>query len=491
VRCSASRSEAPAQATDPRALGRAEQLAHYGTIGRVLRQRSPILGMAVAVGAVALITGVNYGLRELVPVVSTGVVYLLAVLFVSTAWGLWLGLLTAVLGAAAFNFFHIPPTGKFTIADGENWVALAVFLVAAGVVSGLANAARSRAEEADRRRGEADLAAEMARILLGGAVLEQSLRTVGQRIAAAFGLSSVGVELSWVDSDERRRALPLLVDGSRIGTVLVPREADEAVIEALQDRVIPALETLVGAARKRDELEAQVIETKALRRSNVVKTAVLRSVSHDLRSPLTAITTAAGGLGSDTLSQEGRKELISVIALESARLSRLVDNLLDLSRLQSGGVEPRADWCSLDEVVRAALETVEPPPGGFDIQIHPDLPLLRADAGQLERALANVLDNAARYAGSEPVSIRARATPQGVLLRVGDRGPGIARENLERIFEPFHGSGEHSGSGLGLAIARGFLEANGARIRAESLPGQGTTIVITLPAPAEQPAEVR
>jgi two-component system sensor histidine kinase KdpD len=457
---------------------------------RVLRHRSWTVGLAVAVGAVAVITGVNYGLRELVPVVSTGVVYLLAVLLVSTGWGLWLGLLTAVLSAAAFNFFHIPPTARFTIADGENWVALAVFLVAAAVVSWLSNAANSRAEEAERRRGEADLAAEMARILLSGAELGQSLRTVGQRIAAAFGLSSVGVELAWADSDERRRALPLLVEGSRIGTVLVPRDASEEVMEALQDRVLPALETLVGAARRRDELEAQVIETKALRHSNVVKTAVLRSVSHDLRSPLTAITTAAAGLGSETLSPDARKELASVIALESARLSRLVDNLLDLSRLQAGGVEPRADWCSLDELIRAALDTVSPPPAGFDVQLEPGLPLLRVDAGQLERALANVLDNASRYAGRDPVSIRARGTEKQLLLRIGDHGPGIAREKLERIFEPFHGSREHPGSGLGLSIARGFLEANGARIRAESLPGRGTTMVITLPVPADQPAEV-
>jgi two-component system, OmpR family, sensor histidine kinase KdpD len=456
----------------------------------VLQRRSLTLGLAVSVGAVAVVTGAIYGLREVVPVVSTGVVYLLAVLLVSTVWGLWLGLFTAVLSAAAFNFFHIPPTKEFTIADGEHWVALGVFLVAAAVVSALSDAARSRAEEAERGHREADLAAEMARILLGGTSLDSSLRTVGQRIAAAFDLSSVGVELAWVDSDERRRALPLLVDGSRIGTVLVPRGTSEEVMEALQDRVLPSLETLVGAARKRDELEAQVIETKALRRSNVVKTAVLRSVSHDLRSPLTAITAAAGGLESDTLSPEARAELASVIATESSRLARLVDNLLDLSRLQAGGVEPRVDWTSLDEVVRVALDSVQAPPGGFDVQVDPDLPLLRVDAGQVERALANVLDNASRYAGDQPVTIRARGTEKQLLLRIGDRGPGIAREKLERVFEPFHGSGEHAGSGLGLAIARGFLEANGARIRAESLPGQGTTIVITLPVPADQPAEV-
>ncbi len=435
-------------------------------------------------GSVALVTAIIFGLRELVPVVSTGVVYMLAVLFVSSFWGLWLGLLTALLSAAAFNFFHIPPTGRFTIADGENWVALGVFFVAAAVISGLAGAARARADEAERRRAEADLTAEMARILLGGAEVDESLRTAGRRIATAFGLSSVGIELAWADSDERRRALPLIVDGSRVGTVLVPRDTEPAVLDALQDRVVPGLETLVVAARKRDELETQVIETKALRRSNVVKTAVLRSVSHDLRSPLTAITTAAGGLNSETLSAESREELTSVIALESERLARLVDNLLDLSRLQAGGVEARPDWVSIEEVLRAAVETVQRPPGGFDVQIDPELPLIQADAGQLERALANVLDNAGRYAAGAPVTVRARNSGRQLLLRIGDRGPGIAREELERIFEPFHSAGEHSGTGLGLAIARGFVEANGGRMRAESLPGQGTTIVLTLPVPA-------
>ena len=456
----------------------------------VRHQRSAATGALAAVASVALVTAVIFGLRELVPVVSTGVVYMLAVLFVSSFFGLWFGLLSALLSALAFNFFHIPPTGRFTIADGENWVALGVFLVAAAVISGLAGAARARADEAETRRAEADLTAEMARILLGGAELEESLRTAGQRIASAFGLASVGVELAWADSDERRRALPLIVDGSRVGTVLVPRDAEPAVLEALQDRVVPALETLVVAARKRDELEAQVIETKALRRSNVVKTAVLRSVSHDLRSPLTAITTAAGGLTSDTLSPESREELTSVIALESVRLSRLVDNLLDLSRLQAGGVESHADWISLEEILRAAIETVSPPPGGFDVQVDDGLPLVRADAGQLERALANVLENAGRYAAGAPVTVRARNSGGQLMLRIGDRGPGIAREELERVFEPFHSAGEQSGTGLGLAIARGFVEANGGRIRAESLPGQGTTIVIQLPAPAEQPAGV-
>jgi two-component system, OmpR family, sensor histidine kinase KdpD len=452
-------------------------------------QRHVATGAAAAVAAVTVITLVNYGLRELVPVVSTGVVYLLAVLLVSSRWGLWLGLFTSVLSAAAFNFFHIPPTGRFTVADGENWVALAVFLIVAAVTSTLAEAARTRATEAERGRGEANLTAEMARTLLGGSELERSLHTVGRRIAQTFDLSSVSIETAWSDSDRRHRALPLVVEGARVGTIRVPADADPAALEAIEDRVVPALETLLAAARRRDELESQVIETKALRRANVVKTTLLRSVSHDLRSPLTAISTAADGLQSDLLSDDERRELASVIALESARLERLVRNLLDLSRLQSGGADPRSDWCSLEELVAAAIASLPEPPGGFDVDVEPDLPLIRADAAQVERALANVIENSVRFAGAEPVTIRARASGRNLVLRISDRGPGLPAGSLERVFEPFYrGDDTRGGSGLGLAIARGFIEANGGRIRAESLPGQGTSFLIQLSAPVEAPA---
>ena len=456
----------------------------------VMRKQPPLLGLLASVASVALITALVYALKEAVPVVSTGVVYMLAVLLVSSRWGLWFGVLTAVLSALAFNFFHIPPTGEFRIADGENWVALAVFVVVALVVSTLSGTATARAEEAERGRREADLTAEMARLLLGGGSIEESLRTVAQRIADAYGLPSVSMELAWVDSDPRRRAVPLIVDGNRIGTVLVPSAIDPIVFDALQDRVVPALETLVGAARRRDELESQVIETKALRRSNVVKTTLLRTVSHDLRSPLTAITAAAGGLASPNLDDEERRELTSVISDESARLSRLVDKLLDLSRLQAGSAEPRTDWCSVDEVVQGAIGSVAPPPGGFDVELDPDLPLIEADAAQLERAFANVLENSSHFAGSQPVVVRGHLAGRVVILRVTDRGPGVPAGELERIFEPFYRSRDRTdaGSGLGLAIARGFLEANGGRIRAESLPGQGTSFVIQLPVPAKAPS---
>jgi two-component system sensor histidine kinase KdpD len=453
---------------------------------RASDERKIAPGVLVAVLSVTAITLAIYGLREFMPVVSTGVVYMLAVLLVSSGWGLWLGLFTAVLSAAAFNFFHLPPAAHFTVDKGENWVALIVFLVVAAVTSTLASAARERAADAERGHAEADLTAEMARLLLGGESLKESLRTVGERIAQAFGVRSVAVEPKWVGAREGMRTLPLVVAGSRVGTVLIPADTEPSVRETIEDRVVPALETLLAAARRRDELEAQVIETEALRRANVVKTTLLRSVSHDLRSPLTAIATAAGGLESETITDEQRRELASVITEEAARLERLIRNLLDLSRLQSGGAEPRADWCSVEELLGVAIASLAVPPDAFDLDLDPDLPLLRVDAAQLERAVANVLENSAHFRGENPVTIRGRRSGANLVLRISDCGPGVRRQELERIFEPFYRAHDgDSGSGLGLAIARGFVEANGGRIRAESPPGQGTTFVIQFRVPVE------
>lgn len=181
------------------------------------------VGAVVALASIAAVTGLIYALREVMPVEAAGVLYLLPVLLVSNYWGLTLGVATSILSAAAFNFFHIPPVGRFTIADEQNWVALAVFLAVAVVTSTLADAARTRAEDAERRRREADLTAEMARVLLGGENLEDSLRVVGQRIAQAFDLPWVEVETRWADSDERRRALAVVVAGERAGTVAIHR----------------------------------------------------------------------------------------------------------------------------------------------------------------------------------------------------------------------------------------------------------------------------
>ena len=442
--------------------------------------RSPLLGVLVAAGSLALTTALLYPLSEVAEPVSLGVLYLLAVLLVSTYWGLWLGLATSVAAALAFNFFHIPPTGRFTVAEPENWVALVVFLVASVVASTLSELARVRADEAEARRREADLAAELARLLLGAPEPRAALAPAAKRIADALRIDSAAVVLEHVEGDERRAAIPL----GRIGTLLVPA----AAAEVARERVAPALEALLGAALERERLTSEVVETSALRRSDEIKTAVLRSVSHDLRSPLTAITAAGEALASPDLPPDDRVALTDAIAQESRRLSRLVDQLIDLARLEAGAAEPREDWCSLDEVIRAAVEDTGAP-DRVKLSIAPDLPLVRADAGQLRRAFANLIENGLRYGDHEPVSVRARVSGSRILMRVVDQGPGIPLAEQERIFAPFYrGPGAPGqGSGLGLAIVRGLVEANGGHVHVESLPGQGTSFVVDLPLPAAVP----
>jgi two-component system sensor histidine kinase KdpD len=226
----------------------------------------------------------------------------------------------------------------------------------------------------------------------------------------------------------------------------------------------------------------------------VLKTALLRAVSHDLRTPLTAILAAAEPLASEHVDDGDRRELATGIESEAKRLSRLIDDLLDLSRLEAHAAEPRPEWCSLDEVLRAAADHVATP-AEFKFSIDRELPLVRADAAQLERAFANLLENSGRHSGGHPVSVRARAVGERVMVRVVDRGPGIPTTQLERVFAPFYRSGNertgHRGSGLGLAIARGFLEVNGGRVWAESLPHQGTSFVVEMPLEAvPEPAGV-
>jgi two-component system sensor histidine kinase KdpD len=485
------------------------------------------VGLLVAAVSVALCTLIVYPLKHVAPVVSLSVVYLPAVLVVSIIWGGWLGVATAVVSAAALNFFHLEPVGHFALRQSSNWVALIAFLVVAGLASSVAEVTRARARDAEARRREADLAAEMARLLLRGDDLSAALPTAAARLAQALDLSSAAIEMDAVEGDERRIAFPLRDGTSRLGTLLVGADTSEASLRRLQERVVPALEALLSAALERERLLGDVVETAALRRADTVKTALLRAVSHDLRTPLTAISAAGEAVASPTLSPQERAEMSAVIEEEARRLSRLVDNLLDLSRLEAGAAEPRRTWTSIDELIRSAVAEVGAEGGAFSLSMERDLALVRLDPAQMERAFVNVLENARRHSGGHPVSVRARAVrslapsrarpaPEGaeqsdgdaptgdrLIIRIVDRGPGIPPAQLERVFEPFYragtAAGGHRGSGLGLAIARGFTEANAGALHVESLPGQGATFVFELPleetpstpdVPAPEPASM-
>jgi len=465
----------------------------------LLRSTRPSLavGVAVAVAGIALETLAIYPLAHIANVASLGVVYVLAVVVVATYWGISLGLATAIASALAFNFFHLPPVGRLTLADDRNWVALGAFVVVAAATGLVADLARARAAEADQRRREADLATELARVLLGGTDLDDARAVAAQRLASSIGAPSAAIELSEVAGDERRAAFPLQrVDAAgraeTIGTLLLPASDVVAERDRVVERIVPALQSVLAAALGRAELESEVVETAALRRSDEMKTALLRSVSHDLRTPLTAILTAAASL--DAADPESAAEAREVVVEAATRLAALVEKLLDLSRLQSGTLQPQQVPYSLEEVLAEAIEHAA---GSADVRlsIDPDMPLLLGDPDQLERACANLIENAVRYGHDRPVLVRARAVGARVRLRITDQGPGIRPGDLERVFLPFYRSpgqpATHQGSGLGLAIAKGFVEAGGGRITVDSLPGQGTSFTVELPlalAPAPEPA---
>ena len=449
--------------------------------------------MAASVAAVAIVTGAISLLDPHVPVLSLGVLYVFAVLPIAVAWGWRYAVPVAVASMLAFNFFFLPPTHTLTLADGRNWLALAVYLTTAVVVGSLASRARRRAEEAEQREREAALLADIAAELLRGTRLDEELGRIEERTADVIGVSSVRIVLGKETGARPHEAPhPLSVDGRPVATVYTPEREEGAL--RVQQQLLPALASLLAVARERERLEREALGAEALRRSDAIKTALIQAVSHDLRTPLATIEQALDGLegGVLDLTEADREQLLRTLRLEHTRLKRLVENLLDLSRLQAGAAESIPELWTADQLVAQALEEL-PESTRVEVSARPDLPLVSVDAVQIQRALVNVLENALRESPpGEAVHVRVSATRQELLIRVTDRGPGIPEEERERIFEPFHrvpGGVDRRGPGLGLAIARGFVQANGGRLWVESRPGQGASFVVALPA-VELPVEV-
>jgi two-component system sensor histidine kinase KdpD len=436
--------------------------------------------VAGSVAAVALVTGAIELAKPYVPVLSLGVLYILAVLPVAIAFGLVYAVSVAVGSMLAFNFFFLPPLYTLTISDSRNWFALAVFLVTAVVVSDLAARLRRRADESE-------LLAQVATALLERGDVTAELDPIADEAARVLRVRRARIELGTpgrVEADEV--AEPLVAGGRRVGTIVVPEGRRPA-----SRRLLRALASLLAVAIDRERLALDAYEAETLRRSDAVKTAVIQAVSHDLRTPLATMETALGSLrsGSLALTEQDRGDLLEAIAVELERLKRLVENLLDLSRLQAGAAEPVPELWTPEQLLADALDEVESAER-VEVAVGADLPLVRVDGGQIQRVLVNVLENALKFSDPPaPVQVRANPAPGEVVIRVTNRGPGIPQTELRRIFEPFQRAavGRTGGAGLGLAIAKGFAEANGGRVWAESRPGQGATFALALPA-VESPA---
>ncbi|HWX09492.1 MAG TPA: ATP-binding protein, partial [Gaiellaceae bacterium] len=390
----------------------------------------------------------------------------------------------------AFDWFHLPPVHSFRLTDSSNWFALAVYLATAVVVSELATRVRRRAAAAEQRERESALLAELATELLRGRGVDEEIGEIANRAAKVLGVDRAEIELGSSHRAPKGTPLPLEVDDRVIGTIYTPADSDPNV--DAQRRFLPALAALLAVAVDHDRLEREALEAETLRRSDLVKTALLRAVSHDLRSPLTGIRTAIGALRNSTLqlTDVDRSELLETIEVDSDRLSKLVGDLLDLSRLEAGGAAPEPELWSLDDLVQEAVEAL----GARDrVELVGEPSLVEVDAMQIQRVLANLIENALKFtrAGAH-VLVRMTSTRQEAIVRVVDQGPGLADDELERVFEPFYrrAGDARSGAGLGLAIARGFAAANGGRVWAESRPGQGASFALALPI-VEVPAELQ
>ena len=443
-------------------------------------------GLPSSIVTIAVITGAIAVLDNSVPVLGLAVLYLLAVLPISVIWGTRFGVAAAIASMLAFNFFFLEPVYTFRLSDSGNWVALVVFIFTAVVVSELA--ARSR-----RRATEAALLAGMATSLLQGGERDAELDRVAAEVARVLRVDRVTIDAGLEPSapPPELEPYPLIVGDRPVGAMYLEGPDPEGA--AVRRRLLPAVASLVAVAIDRDRLTREALEAEALRRSDAIKTALLRTVSHDLRSPLMAILTSSSALAQHDfeLDREDRLELLATITSEAGRLDRLVANLLDLSRLQAGAADPHTELWPLDDLVGQALEELGDAAGRVQVSL-PEQPVaVRVDPSQIERVLANLIENALKYSPETvPVRVAVTAGDSEVTVRVIDRGAGIAAGELEQIFAPFQRGSATSaarGAGLGLAIARGFAEANGGRVWAESIAGQGATFVLALP--AETPVE--
>jgi two-component system sensor histidine kinase KdpD len=465
-----------------------------------LSRRRQLAGyLVVLLGLPALTIGLA-PVRQGFGFTSAALCFLFAVVITAAVGGAVPGVLSAVVGFLLLNYYFAPPIHTFTIADAGDVVALVVFLVVAAITSLLVDIAARRALEASRARADARALAAMAGSLVGEGDPLPDLVAQFQR---TFGLDGVAIlrrdqSGAWNAEESVGVDPPSHPDAAPLSLPI----ADDAVLVLIGARVagadrevLDAFAAQLSVALASRRLHAEASQAELLARANELRTALLAAVSHDLRTPLASIKASASGLLADdvSLSPESVRCLLETIDTEADRLNVLVGNLLDMSRLQTGALAIVCRDVGLEEVVAAAVSSLGPRSDRVDVHVVETLPMVSADPALLERALANLIENALNFSfPEEPVRVDAgyvastgNGEPARVDLRVIDRGRGIPRPERERVFRPFQRLGDNPnglGVGLGLAVARGFIEAMDGEIVIEDTPGGGTTMVVSLPA---------
>ncbi len=465
-----------------------------------LSPRRRLLAWLTAVAGLPLLTALLVPMRDDLGLPTILLLYLVLVVVVAALGGLIPAMVSALAGFLIVNRLFTPPIHTWTIARAENLVALVVFLIVAGVVSAFVSAAARRTAEATRAAAEAETLAGLA-----GTVAEPDpLPVLVDHLRRAFGLGGVallrrtggnGWQAETVAGEAAPRT-PAEADQVRpLGPdlVLAVRGSNLA---AEDQRVLNAFVAQLAAAIDRRRISAQAAQAAALAEANELRSALLQAVSHDLRTPLAGIKASASSLRQLDIawSDVDRSEFLRTIEDETDRLTTLVGNLLDMSRIQAGAVAPITRPVGLEEVVPAALAGLGERANKVEVDVPESLPPVRADPALLERVVANLVDNALAHAPEgSPVQVEAGEVGAKVLIRVVDRGPGIPPEERERIFQPFQRLGDSpsqgstrgqrsgvTGVGLGLAVARGFTHAMGGELVVDDTPGGGTTMTIEL-----------
>jgi two-component system sensor histidine kinase KdpD len=461
-----------------------------GSLGR----RRRLVGYALAVTLPILLNLALVPLRgDHLNLVSDVLLFLLLTVVVSLVGGMGPALVAALLASALLNFYFTPPLHTLTISDANNALALLVFLLVAISVSTTVNLAARRTRQAARAAAESRTLANLAGSVLGG---DEALTEMLERVRETFALR--GATLLERDDGTWRS-----VAGAG-ETVTAPGQADtdvpagEGVVLALvggplqadDQRLVGAFAAQAAVVLDRIRLSRAAAEAAPLAEANKLRAALLAAVSHDLRTPLAAAKASVNSLASaeieDRLSAEDRGELLAAAESSLDRLADLVDNLLDMSRLQAGAMSIAVQPTAVDEVVARALDGMGADASAFDVDPGDGVPLVLADPGLLERVVANLAVNALRFSADAPAPrITCSVLSDRVEIRVVDRGPGIPRDRWDDVFLPFQRLGDTdntSGVGLGLALARGLTEGMGGSLRPEETPGGGLTMVIALPA---------
>ena len=450
-----------------------------------LPRRRVLLGFAFAAVALPLLTWALTNLRQHFGLPSVLLLFLLVVVAASAVGGVWPALATAVVGFLLVNWYFTPPIHTFTIAEGENLLALSVFLAVAAVVSAFVSLAARRAADGARDRAEAEALAQLAGTTPVPDLLDSLRRVLGLDAVAVFRRTPGG----WAVEHSAGFAVPA-APGEPPEVVLDETHAlataGRPVTTSSGSRILDAFAREIAASLAFDRLRGEASAAGHLAAAGELRTAILSAVSHDLRTPLSGIKASVTSLLQDdvTWTADEAHEFLLTIDEESDRLNSLVGNLLDMSRLQTGSVEVSLTPVGVDEVIPAALASIGPRAAAVEVDVDETHPRVLADPGLLERALANVIANALNHSpDGAPVRVVAGVAGDGVDVRIVDRGPGVPADDRERMFLPFQRLGDSGGGdgvGLGLAVAKGFVEAMGGEVETEDTPGGGLTMVFRL-----------